>query len=91
MQDFGTKDIATNSKKPFCTGIHRGFFFGSQVTNEVIMKHFKVKVQYQNGTEFVYECDAESNWQAAAIARVQGRRLGFGGAMDVVKTDVEEC
>lgn len=55
------------------------------------MKHFKVKVQYQNGTEFVFECNAESNWQAAAMARVQGRRLGFGGAMDVKNTIIEEC
>ena len=85
------KDIATNNKKPFCTGIHRGFILSVRKPTENIMKHFKVKVQYQNGTEFVYECDAESNWQAAAMARVQGRRLGFGGAMDVVKTDVEEC
>lgn len=55
------------------------------------MKHFKVKVQYLNGVDFVYECTADTQWQAAAMARVQGRRLGFGGAMDVVKTDVEEC
>lgn len=54
------------------------------------MKSFKVKVHYQNGTEFIYECNAESNWQAAAMARVQGRRLGLGGSMDVLKTDVEE-
>lgn len=59
-------------------------------TNEVIMKHFKVTVQYLNGTDFVFECDAESSWQAAALARVQGRRLGLGGSMDVKDTIVEE-
>ena len=53
------------------------------------MKHFKVTVQYLNGTDFVYECDAESNWQAAALARIQGRRLGFGGAMDVKEAITE--
>ena len=65
--------------------------FGSQVTNEVIMKHFKVTVQYLNGIDFIYECDAQSNWQAAAMARVEGRRMGFGGAMDVKNTITEEC
>jgi len=54
------------------------------------MKHFKVKVQYLNGTEFVHECKTLTNWQAAAIARVEGRRAGFGGAMDVKETIVEE-
>lgn len=55
------------------------------------MKYFKVTVQYLNGVDFIYECDDQSNWQAAAMARVEGRRMGFGGSMDVVKTDVEEC
>jgi len=50
------------------------------------MKHFKVTVQYLNGVDFIYECDAQSNWQAAAMARVEGRRMGFGGAMDVKNT-----
>jgi hypothetical protein len=68
-----------------------GFILSVSQTEELIMKHFKVKVQYQNGTEFVFECNAESNWQAAAMARVQGRRLGFGGAMDVKNTIIEEC
>ena len=54
------------------------------------MKHFKVRVQYLNGTDFVYECKTLTNWQAAAIARVEGRRLGLGGAMDVKETIVEE-
>ena len=63
----------------------------ANTTSENIMKHFKVTVQYLNGTDFVYECDAESNWQAAALARIQGRRLGFGGAMDVKETITEEA
>ena len=54
------------------------------------MKNFKVTVQYLNGTDFVYECNADSNWQAAAMARVQGRRMGFGGSVDVKETIVEE-
>lgn len=54
------------------------------------MKHFKVKVQYLNGTDFLFECDAATNWQAGAIARVEGRRLGLGGAMDIKETIVEE-
>jgi len=55
------------------------------------MKHFKVTVQYLNGVDFIYECDAQSNWQAAAMARVEGRRMGFGGAMDVKNTITEEA
>ena len=54
------------------------------------MKHFKVKVQYLNGVEFVHECKAFTNWQAEAIARVEGRRAGFGGSMDVKATIIEE-
>jgi hypothetical protein len=54
------------------------------------MKHFKVRVQYTNGIEFIHECKTLTNWQAAAIARVEGRRLGLGGAMDVKETIVEE-
>ena len=86
-----TQVVITNSKKPFCTGIHRGLFFGSQSTNEAIMKHFKVTVQYLNGVDFVYECNADTQWQAAAMARVQGRRIGLCGSMDVKDTIVEEC
>lgn len=55
------------------------------------MKHFKVTVQYLNGVDFIYECVAQSNWQAAAMARVEGRRMGFGGSMDVKNTIIEEC
>ena len=54
------------------------------------MKHFKVRVQYLNGVEFVHECKTLTNWQAGAIARVEGRRLGLGGSMDVKETIVEE-
>lgn len=54
------------------------------------MKHFKVTVQYLNGVDFVYECTADTQWQAAAMARVQGRRLGLGGSMDVKNTVIEE-
>lgn len=54
------------------------------------MKHFKVRVQYTNGIEFIHECKALTNWQAAAIARVEGRRLGLGGAMDVKETEAIE-
>ena len=54
------------------------------------MKHFKVRVQYANGIDFLFECDAVTGWQAGAIARVEGRRLGLGGAMDVKETIVEE-
>lgn len=54
------------------------------------MKHFKVRVQYLNGVEFVHECKTLTNWQAGAIARVEGRRLGLGGAMDVKETIVED-
>jgi len=54
------------------------------------MKHFKVRVQYTNGIDFLFECDAVTGWQAGAIARVEGRRLGLGGAMDVKETIVEE-
>lgn len=55
-----------------------------------IMKHFKIKVQYLNGNEFCFECDAKTNWQAAALARIKGKELGLGGAMDVKNTIVEE-
>lgn len=54
------------------------------------MKHFKVTVQYLDGTDFVFECDADTGWQAAAMARVQGRRMGLGGSMDVKNTITEE-
>ena len=54
------------------------------------MKHFKVTVQYLNGVDFVYECNADTQWQAGAMARVQGRRLGLGGSMDVKNTVIEE-
>ncbi len=55
------------------------------------MKHFKVTVQYLNGVDFIYECNAQSNWQAAAMARVEGRLMGLGGSMDVKNTIIEEC
>jgi hypothetical protein len=29
------------------------------------MKHFKVRVQYTNGIEFIHECKTLTNWQAA--------------------------
>lgn len=53
------------------------------------MKHFKVRVQYTNGIDFLFECDAVTGWQAEAMARVKGRQLGLGGFMDVVKTTSE--
>jgi hypothetical protein len=65
----------------------QGLYFS---TEEIIMKHFKVRVQYLNGVEFVHECKTLTNWQAGAIARVEGRRLGLGGAMDVKETIIEE-
>ena len=54
------------------------------------MKHFKVRVQYLNGVEFIHECKTLTNWQAGALARVAGRLAGFGGSMDVKETIVEE-
>jgi hypothetical protein len=44
-----------------------------------------------SGVDFVYECTADTQWQAAAMARVQGRRLGLGGSMDVKETIIEEA
>ena len=41
-----TKDIATNNKSPLCWHT-KGFIFGSQrKLTEVIMKHFKVCINY---------------------------------------------
>ena len=54
------------------------------------MKHFKVRVQYTNGIDFLFECDAVTAWQAGALARVAGRISGMGGAMDVKETIVQE-
>ena len=54
------------------------------------MKHFKVLVQYANGIDFLFECDAVTAWQAGALARVAGRIAGMGGAMDVKETIVQE-
>lgn len=54
------------------------------------MKNYKVKVVYSNGVDFLFECEASTNWQAGAMARVEGRRLGFGGAMDVKETIIDE-
>lgn len=54
------------------------------------MKHFKVRVQYLNGIDFLFECDAVTAWQASALARVAGRIAGMGGAMDVKETIVQE-
>ena len=54
------------------------------------MKHFKVRVQYANGIDFLFECDAVTAWQAGALARVAGRLAGFGGSMDVKETLVQE-
>ena len=54
------------------------------------MKHFKVRVQYANGIDFLFECDAVTGWQAGALARVAGRLAGLGGAMDVKETIVQE-
>ena len=50
------------------------------------MKMYKVVVTYKNGITFEYECEAETNWQAEAKARVKGRQLELGGSMDVIKT-----
>lgn len=87
-----TQVVITNSKKPFCIASTKGaYFFVVRETNEAIMKYFKVTVQYLNGVDFVYECTADTQWQAAAMARVQGRRMGFGGSMDVKNTITEEC
>ena len=55
------------------------------------MKHFKVRVQYLNGIDFLFECDAVTGWQAGALARVAGRLAGMGGAMDVKETIVQEA
>ena len=55
------------------------------------MKHFKVRVQYTNGIDFLFECDAVTGWQAGALARVAGRLAGLGGSMDVKETIVEEA
>ena len=54
------------------------------------MKHFKVRVQYANGIDFLFECDAVTGWQAGALARVAGRLAGMGGSMDVKETIVQE-
>jgi len=66
--------------------LDKGFIFN----DEVIMKHFKVRVQYLNGIDFLFECDAVTAWQAGALARVAGRIAGMGGAMDVKETIVQE-
>ena len=55
------------------------------------MKHFKVRVQYLNGIDFLFECDAVTGWQAGALARVAGRLAGLGGSMDVKETIVQEA
>ena len=55
------------------------------------MKHFKVRVQYLNGVDFLFECDAATDWQAGALARVAGRLAGMGGSMDVKETIVQEA
>ena len=55
------------------------------------MKHFKVRVQYTNGIDFLFECDAVTGWQAGALARVAGRLAGMGGSMDVKETIVQEA
>ncbi len=54
------------------------------------MKHFKVRVQYLNGIDFLFECDAVTGWQAGALARVAGRLAGMGGSIDVKETIVQE-
>ena len=46
-----TQAVITNSKKALCNGIQRAFF-GSQVTNEVIMSKFYVDVQFKNRAVF---------------------------------------
>jgi hypothetical protein len=66
--------------------LDKGFIFN----DEVIMKHFKVRVQYLNGIDFLFECDAVTGWQAGALARVAGRLAGMGGSMDVKETIVQE-
>jgi len=65
----------------------QGLYFS---TDEVIMKHFKVRVQYLNGVDFLFECDAVTGWQAGALARVAGRLAGMGGSIDVKETIVQE-
>jgi len=89
MQDFGTKDIATNSKKPFCTGIQMGFFFGSQVTNEVIMSKFYVDVQFKKQGCFSVEVLASDKQEATQKALTLARNCGYDGA--VKKTTAKEC
>lgn len=36
------------------------------------MKHFKVRVQYTNGIDFLFECDAVTAWQAGARKTATG-------------------
>ena len=72
-----TQVVITNSKKPFCTGIHRGLFFGSQSTNEAIMKHFKVCINYGRKcpayeTVVTAATEADAKHQAKVLATMCG-------------------
>lgn len=85
-----TQAVITNSKKPFCTGIQRGFFFGSQETNEVIMKHFKVCINYGRKCA-AYETIVTAATEADAKhqAKVLASMCGFDAA--IKKITVQEC
>ena len=88
MQDFGMKAIATNSKKPLCMSVHRGFFFGSQVTNEVIMSKFYVDVQFKKQGCFSVEVLANDKQEATQKALNLARNCGYDGT--VKKTTAKE-
>jgi hypothetical protein len=90
LKTFMTQAVITNNKKPFCTGIQRGFFFGSQETNEVIMKHFKVCINYgRKCPAFETTVQAVNQDDAKHQAKVMASMCGFDAA--IKKITVQEC
>ena len=85
-----TQAVITNNKKPFCTRNTKGLFFDSQETNEAIMKHFKVCINYGRKCA-AYETIVTAATEADAKhqAKVLASMCGFDAA--IKKITVQEC
>ena len=84
-----TKAVITNNKKALLYSQYKGAsFFGSQVTNEVIMSKFYVDVQFKKQGCFSVEVLASDKQEATQKALNLARNCGYDGA--VKKTTAKE-
>ena len=85
-----TLAVITNSKKPFVLAYKGAFLFVVRETNEVIMKHFKVCINYgKKAPAFEVVVPAHNEHDAKHQGQVLARMSGWNEPAK--KITVQEC